>query len=82
MQEPGIYSLLSPGQHGWELGCGCGCQNYGPVFAPIIIRHLIFRVPKRDHHFDNHPCRGYRAVDEIRFRWKVDSEFEGVGFGV
>ena len=25
-----------------------GCQNYGPVLnLPIIIRHLIFRVPKK-----------------------------------
>ena len=32
------------------------CQNYGPTFwIPIILRHLIFRVPRRDHHFDNHP---------------------------
>ena len=25
-----------------------------PFWVPNIIRHLIFRVPKRDHHFDNH----------------------------
>ena len=25
-----------------------------PFRVPIIIRHLIFRVPKRDHNFDNH----------------------------
>ena len=24
-----------------------GCQNYGPFLGPIIIRHLIFRGPKR-----------------------------------
>ena len=24
-----------------------GCQNYGPSWIPIIIRHLIFRVPKK-----------------------------------
>ena len=24
-----------------------GCQNYGPFCIPIIIRHLIFRVPKK-----------------------------------
>ena len=24
-------------------------------WIPNIIRHLIFRVPKRDHNFDNHP---------------------------
>ena len=27
-----------------------------PFWIPIIIRHLIFRVPNRDHNFDNHPC--------------------------
>ena len=26
-----------------------------PFWIPIIIRHLIFRVPKRDHKIDNHP---------------------------
>ena len=25
-----------------------------PFWIPTIIRHLIFRVPKRDHNFDNH----------------------------
>ena len=22
-----------------------GCRNHGPFWAPIIVRHLIFRVP-------------------------------------
>ena len=26
-----------------------------PFGVPIIIRHLLFRVPKRDPNFDNHP---------------------------
>ena len=26
-----------------------------PFGIPIIIQHLILRVPKRDHNFDNHP---------------------------
>ena len=26
-----------------------------PFGVPIIIRHLIFRVPKSDHDFYNHP---------------------------
>ena len=26
-----------------------------PFWVPIIIRHLLFRVPKRDHNFDNYP---------------------------
>ena len=24
-----------------------GCQNYGPFWIPIIIRHLIFGVPQK-----------------------------------
>ena len=32
-----------------------------PFWVPIIIRHLLFRVPKqRDHNFDNHP---YKTAD-------------------
>ena len=28
-----------------------------PFWVPVIVRHLILRVPKkRDHNFDNHPC--------------------------
>ena len=26
-----------------------------PFWIPIIIRHLILWVPKKDHNFDNHP---------------------------
>ena len=26
-----------------------------PFWVPSIIRHLLFRVPKRDPNFDNHP---------------------------
>ena len=26
-----------------------------PLWIPIIIRHLLFRVPKKGHNFDNHP---------------------------
>ena len=37
-----------------ELYMG-GCQNYGPFWIPIIIRHLMFRVPKKGHNFDNRP---------------------------
>ena len=32
-----------------------GCQNYGPFLGPSIMRHLVFRGPKGDHNFDNHP---------------------------
>ena len=27
-----------------------------PFWVLHIIRHLLFRVPKRDPNFDNHPC--------------------------
>ena len=26
-----------------------------PFWVSIVIRHLLSRVPKRDHNFDNHP---------------------------
>ena len=26
-----------------------------PFWIPIILRHLVFRYPKRNHNFDNHP---------------------------
>ena len=26
-----------------------------PFWVPNIVRHLLFRVPKRDPNFDNHP---------------------------
>ena len=41
------------------MGC---CQNYGsPFWIPVIIWHLIFRIPKKVHNFDNHPyvCNVY-----------------------
>ena len=35
------------------------CQNYGPFLGPYIIRHQIFRVPKKGPttHVDNHEMR-------------------------
>ena len=32
-----------------------GYQKGVPFWVLIIIRHPIFRVPKRDHNNDNHP---------------------------
>ena len=29
-----------------------------PSGIPVMIRHLIFRIPERDHYFDNHPYTG------------------------
>ena len=39
-----------------------------PSWIPSIIRHLIFRVPKRDHNIDNHPYRhiGSSSGQELR----------------
>ena len=30
-----------------------------PFWVPIIIRHLVFRVPKRDPNFDSHSYRAH-----------------------
>ena len=30
----------------WGLYMG-GCENYGPFGVPIIIRHLVLRVPQK-----------------------------------
>ena len=27
-----------------------------PFWVPNVVRHLLFRVPKRDPNFDNYPC--------------------------
>ena len=35
-----------------------GYQNHGPLLGPLNTRcRIIFRTPKKDHNFDNHPCR-------------------------
>ena len=33
-----------------------------PVWVLIVIRHLVFRVPKRDHNFDNHSYESFRKL--------------------
>ena len=37
-----------------------------PFWVPILIRGLIFRVPKRDHNFDIHPYRVNIVVIRVR----------------
>ena len=37
-----------------------GCQIMVPFWVPNIIRHLLFRVSKRDPNSDNYP-NGFRA---------------------
>ena len=32
-----------------------GCQNYGPFLGPWYYTAPVFRGPKGDHNFDNHP---------------------------
>ena len=52
-----------------------------PAWVPIIIRHLIFRVPKkRDHNFDNHPL-GARAWS-LGSHELVAPSHRGLGFRV
>ena len=35
-----------------------GCQNYAPFLGFFFLCRIILnRDPKRDHNFDNHPCR-------------------------
>ena len=46
-----------------------GCQNYGPFWVPIIIRHLLGpTISKRDHNFDNHPLKSSVLVFRSRVR--------------
>ena len=33
-----------------------------PFWVLAIIRHLVFRGPKRDHDFDNHPYTKYQVT--------------------
>ena len=55
-------------------------------WIPIIIRHLIFRVPKRDHNFDNHPfviVAVLRPTETVRIRtrlfsWELKCTVEGL----
>ena len=61
---------LPPGHWVPRTSWSCGCwkftlrhsavswvvsKNMVPFWIPITIRHLIFRVLRRDRHFDNHP---------------------------
>ena len=40
IQKPSVFIII-PYDH------VSGCQNYGPFLGPNIIRHLIFKVPKK-----------------------------------
>ena len=42
-----------------------GCQNYGPCFGLWYNTALVFRDPKGDHNFDNHPYTGSRPQHGI-----------------
>ena len=56
-----------------------GSQNYGAFWIPSIIRHLIFRVPQRDHNFDNHPFRVQGRGCMSSRTWNIG--FAGPGSG-
>ena len=48
-----------------------------PFWVPNIVRHLIFRVPKWDHNFDNHPFAsgsGVLWVMCLGAHWGVDQD--------
>ena len=46
-----------------------GFQNQGPLLGPLNTRRRIYtKEPKRDHHFDNHPCNPRPLV---RISWSL-----------
>ena len=57
-----------------------------PFWVPIMIRPLILKVPKRDHHFDNHPYAGVAQHERFavpkRSRLPCKPRLEGLEFGV
>ena len=52
-------------------------KNMLPFSIPIIIRHPIFRVPKRDHHFDNHPHGS--EVKDLKAKRSMGMVSDGLG---
>ena len=57
-----------------------GSQNYGPFLGPfLVIRHLLFRDPERDHNFDNHPCESRH--NRFSSCSKVFGDVGSAGFG-
>ena len=54
-----------------------GCQNFGPLLGPLIIRcRIILRTPKRDHNLDNHPYVGPAHTSKLR-EWMPGSLWGG-----
>ena len=55
-----------------------------PFWVPIILRHLIFRVPKKGHNFDNHPYLLLRNLTGHRIwgRNRIRSSYISVGSSV
>ena len=50
-----------------------------PLWVPIIIRHLLFRVPQRDPNFDNHPY-GLAILRPLSGCQRAGFGFRGLGF--
>ena len=43
-----------------------GCQNHGPFLgSSVIIRHLVFRGPKKGPQFDNHAYGIYFGLEGV-----------------
>ena len=56
-----------------------------PFWVPNIVRHLLFRVPKRDPSFENHPYNYICIATGLRMSGKAESSRVGgfsVGFGL
>ena len=56
-----------------------GCQNDGPFWVSIIIRHLLFRVSKGGHNFDNYPYGVIKSTGSARLGSKSTCAFNRLG---
>ena len=64
------------------MGCDMGgCQNYGPLFSiPIIIRHLISRVPQRGIIILTTTHRIMTGPRKLKTNPKVEASFPSLKF--
>ena len=63
-----------------------GVKIMVPFWVPIITRHLVFRVSKRDSNFDNHPhdrtmcCLGATGGLQLSAVWGLGFSIQILGF--
>ena len=55
-----------PGPSGWAYNIWVVVKIRVPFWILNIRRHLIFRVPKKGHNFDNYPYSHHRALASCR----------------